>query len=76
MDIDDIDEYDEAFQKGYQLGHTHGSVELNKMRDNAQMLAQMLYAERQKVRDLQELDRKSTRLNSSHEWISRMPSSA
>ena len=26
--------------------------------------------------DLQELDRKSTRLNSSHEWISRMPSSA
>ena len=24
----------------------------------------------------QELDRKSTRLNSSHEWISRMPSSA
>ena len=23
-----------------------------------------------------ELDRKSTRLNSSHEWISRMPSSA
>jgi flagellar biosynthesis/type III secretory pathway protein FliH len=55
MDIDDIDEYDEAFQKGYELGHTHGSVELNKMRDNAQMLAQMLYAERQKVRDLQEL---------------------
>lgn len=55
MDIDDIDEYDEAFQKGYQLGHTHGSVELDKMRDNAQMLAQMLYAERQKVKDLQEL---------------------
>jgi flagellar biosynthesis/type III secretory pathway protein FliH len=55
MDIDDIDEYDEAFQKGYELGHTHGSVELNKMRDNAQMLAQLLYAERQKVRDLQEL---------------------
>ena len=25
---------------------------------------------------LSELDRKSTRLNSSHEWISRMPSSA
>ena len=25
---------------------------------------------------LKELDRKSTRLNSSHEWISRMPSSA
>ena len=25
---------------------------------------------------VQELDRKSTRLNSSHEWISRMPSSA
>ena len=25
---------------------------------------------------LQALDRKSTRLNSSHEWISRMPSSA
>ena len=55
MNIDDIDEYDEAFQKGYQLGHTHGSVELNKMRDNAQMLAQLLYAERQKVKDLQEL---------------------
>ena len=55
MDIDDIDEYDEAFQKGYELGHTHGSVELDKMRDNAQMLAQMLYAERQKVKDLQEL---------------------
>ena len=29
-----------------------------------------------KVRDLVKLDRKSTRLNSSHEWISRMPSSA
>ena len=27
-------------------------------------------------RELVELDRKSTRLNSSHEWISRMPSSA
>ena len=27
-------------------------------------------------RDLPRLDRKSTRLNSSHEWISRMPSSA
>ena len=26
--------------------------------------------------DSLELDRKSTRLNSSHEWISRMPSSA
>ena len=28
------------------------------------------------VRDLAPSDRKSTRLNSSHEWISRMPSSA
>ena len=28
------------------------------------------------VYDLQDVDRKSTRLNSSHEWISRMPSSA
>ena len=27
-------------------------------------------------RDVELLDRKSTRLNSSHEWISRMPSSA
>ena len=27
-------------------------------------------------RKMDELDRKSTRLNSSHEWISRMPSSA
>ena len=27
-------------------------------------------------RDSKTLDRKSTRLNSSHEWISRMPSSA
>ena len=26
--------------------------------------------------DYEEIDRKSTRLNSSHEWISRMPSSA
>ena len=26
--------------------------------------------------DVQRIDRKSTRLNSSHEWISRMPSSA
>ena len=26
--------------------------------------------------DLADIDRKSTRLNSSHEWISRMPSSA
>ena len=28
------------------------------------------------VTDLEKSDRKSTRLNSSHEWISRMPSSA
>ena len=28
------------------------------------------------LRRLRETDRKSTRLNSSHEWISRMPSSA
>ena len=28
------------------------------------------------VHDFDEADRKSTRLNSSHEWISRMPSSA
>src|ERR1044071_6007706 len=28
------------------------------------------------LRERQALDRKSTRLNSSHEWISRMPSSA
>ena len=28
------------------------------------------------VRDVTGLDRKSTRLNSSHEWISRMPASA
>ena len=28
------------------------------------------------LRNLREIDRKSTRLNSSHEWISRMPSSA
>ena len=28
------------------------------------------------VRGVEKLDRKSTRLNSSHEWISRMPSSA
>ena len=28
------------------------------------------------IRDWPALDRKSTRLNSSHEWISRMPSSA
>ena len=37
------------------------------------------YANRSEAfRDLlrSELDRKSTRLNSSHEWISRMPSSA
>ena len=30
----------------------------------------------EKVRKAASLDRKSTRLNSSHEWISRMPSSA
>jgi phage terminase small subunit len=30
----------------------------------------------QKLRAVYERDRKSTRLNSSHEWISRMPSSA
>ena len=29
-----------------------------------------------KVLDVMKSDRKSTRLNSSHEWISRMPSSA
>ena len=28
------------------------------------------------VQSIHRLDRKSTRLNSSHEWISRMPSSA
>lgn len=57
MNDDDpgLDEYDEAFQEGYKLGHTHGSVELHKMRDHAQFLAQQLYAERQKVKDLQEL---------------------
>ena len=31
---------------------------------------------RSTLRDLRRIDRKSTRLNSSHEWISRMPSSA
>ena len=31
---------------------------------------------RAKGQDIEIIDRKSTRLNSSHEWISRMPSSA
>ena len=36
----------------------------------------ILIAHRLSDDDLAEIDRKSTRLNSSHEWISRMPSSA
>jgi flagellar biosynthesis/type III secretory pathway protein FliH len=55
MDRYDISGEDESFQEGYKLGHAHGSVELSRMRDQAQFLAQQLYAERQKVRDLQEL---------------------
>ena len=38
-------------------------------------LRQRAVANRRRLR-LNHLDRKSTRLNSSHEWISRMPSSA
>lgn len=55
MDRYDITEDDESFQEGYKLGHAHGSVELSRMRDHAQFLAQQLHAERQKVKDLQEL---------------------
>ena len=32
--------------------------------------------EKQSIKNLQDIDRKSTRLNSSHEFVSRMPSSA
>ena len=43
-----------------------------------QILKEAGYRQRSDARDLVLLDkdRKSTRLNSSHEWISRMPSSA
>ena len=36
----------------------------------------LIGTDEQRLPELKEIDRKSTRLNSSHEWISRMPSSA
>ena len=46
------------------------SAEVNDLREGLEMVEEKARSE------LGMLDRKSTRLNSSHEWISRMPSSA
>ena len=51
--------------------------EVNTLKENSKTLADDLRAERQLTSEKDEqLDRKSTRLNSSHERRSRMPSSA
>ena len=49
-------------------------VELFKQRKIKE--ARKLLCARAPAEDMENIDRKSTRLNSSHEWISRMPSSA
>ena len=53
----------EAAQKLYDGGHVALADEMLFLRQHMQIL-------------LPRLDRKSTRLNSSHEFVSRMPSSA
>ena len=51
-------------------------VKLGNLNDLAARLESERDGFREVASKVQDLDRKSTRLNSSHEWISRMPSSA
>ena len=62
---------EEIIEKYYKHIHNYNSIieELKNIMGNA-------YIKKQNIADFFELDRKSTRLNSSHSQQSRMPSSA
>ena len=67
--------YVEHNQYGHALSSAT-SLHQNKVRYEMRKLPEPLQTKLYGVTGWVELDRKSTRLNSSHEWISRMPSSA